>query len=44
MKYCIECSCELEDFEDDLCEDCKNNLASSILLTDDFGIDEDDLC
>ena len=43
MKYCEECNKELEDFEDDLCEDCKSNLAASILLTDEFGIDEEEL-
>ena len=42
MKYCEECGEEIED-DEDLCDDCKNNLAASILLTDDFGIDEGDL-
>ena len=44
MKYCLECSKELEDFEDDICEDCRNNLASGILFTDGIDPDLEDLC
>jgi len=43
MKNCEECGNEIED-DEDICEECMNNLASSLLLTDNFGIDEEDLC
>ena len=42
MKKCVECNCELEDYEDDLCEECKNNLAASVIHTDGIWPDEED--
>jgi len=42
-KYCEECGCELPgDWDLELCEDCMNNFASSVILTDDFGVGEED--
>ena len=37
MRYCIECGRELQEHEDDLCENCMNNLASSIINMDGLG-------
>jgi len=42
MRYCIDCGCELLDTEDELCEECMNNLASAIINTDDIWPDEED--
>ena len=41
--YCEECGNELPyGWTSEYCEVCMNNLAASILMTDDFGIDLDD--
>jgi len=35
-RTCRECGEPLEDYEEDLCEDCRNNLASAIFNTDEI--------
>jgi len=42
-KYCKECGELLEDWEDDICDNCKDNLASSILYTEEIWPSMDDL-
>jgi len=43
MNYCDECGEEIEDNEQ-LCEECKNNLAAAVIHTDGIFPDEEDLC
>jgi NMD protein affecting ribosome stability and mRNA decay len=42
-RYCDECGRELEEWEDDICEDCMNNFAAGIIHTDGIWPNEDDL-
>ena len=42
-EYCRECCMELpDDWFDDICEDCMNSFAGSVIHTDDLFPDEDD--
>lgn len=41
-RYCEECGEELEEWENDICESCKNNFASAVINTDDIWPNEDD--
>jgi len=44
-RYCRECKAELsDDWEQDLCEECMNNLASAILWTPDIPPNAGDFC
>ena len=42
MKTCIICGRELEDWEDDICEDCMDDEATAILRSDEIPPDEED--
>jgi len=44
VRLCDECGAELEDeWEYDLCEECMNNFAASVIHTEDLYPDEEDL-
>jgi len=43
-RYCTNCGEELpDDWDQDMCEDCMNNLASNIFYNDDISPDSGDL-
>jgi len=41
-RKCSICGKFLEDWEDDICEDCMNDLASAIIINEEMYPDEDD--